>query len=244
MKRYIWLFVYLLAVSLPVTGLHAWYETTSIGKDVSYPIWLRLPYLLVGWPEGVTVWALLLTLLAIAEQTSETRTAAQAALRQVNIQATGMRQWVDVEVIDCRVQTWREGTSHPFAVNISFQAVNNTPNVFTILKVETAINQYSDSTEVFIIETNTDLSSKKESESSRYPFYVPTQMPSEEQISAGTVLTLNGQITFIDCLGEKRCQAFGGLYACRIGYVEKMSASGIVPDRILKSGIYLPGVDS
>ena len=39
------------------------------------------------WPEGTTVWAILLTLMAIAEQTLQTRRIAEAALRQTGVMA-------------------------------------------------------------------------------------------------------------------------------------------------------------
>ena len=41
----------------------------------NFPPWFRL----FGWPEGIATWAILLTLLAIAEQTHQTRRAAEAA---------------------------------------------------------------------------------------------------------------------------------------------------------------------
>lgn len=40
--------------------------------------WFELAYVIIGWPNGITVWALLLTMAVIAEQTIETRRAAQA----------------------------------------------------------------------------------------------------------------------------------------------------------------------
>lgn len=46
-------------------------------------------YHIFSWPEGVTTWAVILTLLAIAEQTSETRKAAEAAARQVDVAERG-----------------------------------------------------------------------------------------------------------------------------------------------------------
>lgn len=45
----------------------------------SFPTWYRL----FGWPEGITAWAILLTLLAIVEQTHETRRAAESSERSV-----------------------------------------------------------------------------------------------------------------------------------------------------------------
>ena len=41
------------------------------------PFWFRF----FNWPEGVTAWAILLTLFAIAEQTQQTRKAAEAGLK-------------------------------------------------------------------------------------------------------------------------------------------------------------------
>jgi hypothetical protein len=56
------------------------------------------------WPEGTTVWAIILTLLAIAEQTSQTRKSAEAtqesaraALIQANHMIASERAWVMVE---------------------------------------------------------------------------------------------------------------------------------------------------
>jgi len=44
------------------------------------PRWYRM----FGWPEGITTWAILLTLLALAEQTSQTRRAADATADAAN----------------------------------------------------------------------------------------------------------------------------------------------------------------
>ena len=42
------------------------------------PRWLRVSYQVFGWPNGITVWALFLTMMVVAEQTSQTRRAAEA----------------------------------------------------------------------------------------------------------------------------------------------------------------------
>jgi hypothetical protein len=202
--------------------------------------WLNV---LIAWPEGVTAWLLLLTMLVIAWQSWATSISAMAANRSIKIQEAGMRQWVDVEAIDCRIQKWRLKTPRPFAVNIQLQVVNNTPNVLTLMKVETVISISLENTEVFCIEVTTDLSSHKESESSRYPFYVPTETIEEKQLSAGAIVILNGQVTFIDCLGETRTQDFGGVYSCSDGYIKKLSAIGITPRRVVKPGMYIPGIE-
>jgi hypothetical protein len=45
------------------------------GAERNFPSWYRL----VSWPEGIGAWVVLLTLMAIAEQTNQTRRAAEAA---------------------------------------------------------------------------------------------------------------------------------------------------------------------
>lgn len=46
------------------------------------------------WPEGTTVWAILLTLFAIAEQTGQTRVAAEAARDSTNALISSERAWI------------------------------------------------------------------------------------------------------------------------------------------------------
>jgi hypothetical protein len=73
-------------------------------KDAKNSEWY-LPrwYRLFAWPDGITTWAVLLTLLAIAEQTHQTAKAAQATkasseamLKSVELQSLAYKQWVDV----------------------------------------------------------------------------------------------------------------------------------------------------
>ena len=51
-------------------------------------------YILVTWPEGITAWAIILTLVAISLQSNETRKAATAAARGIEIQERGQRAWL------------------------------------------------------------------------------------------------------------------------------------------------------
>jgi hypothetical protein len=46
------------------------------------------------WPNGTTAWAIILTLIVIAEQTRQTRKAAEAAARGIEIQERGQRAWL------------------------------------------------------------------------------------------------------------------------------------------------------
>ena len=66
------------------------------------PRWYRI----FGWPEGITTWAILLTLLAVGEQTGHTRVAAeatresaQAALLNAQAVINAERAWIAVRVV-------------------------------------------------------------------------------------------------------------------------------------------------
>jgi hypothetical protein len=50
------------------------------------------------WPEGATVWALFLTLIVVAWQSAETRTAADAALLNVKALVHSQRPWLIVRI--------------------------------------------------------------------------------------------------------------------------------------------------
>jgi hypothetical protein len=68
------------ASALPPSG-H--YEDCDKGAENAarhLPRWYRV----FGWPDGITTWAILLTLVAIAEQTSQTRRAADATADSAN----------------------------------------------------------------------------------------------------------------------------------------------------------------
>jgi hypothetical protein len=56
-------------------------------------------YVLIAWPEGITVWAIIFTLIAIAVQTYHTRRSAEASLKQANYLVGSERAWILVEEI-------------------------------------------------------------------------------------------------------------------------------------------------
>lgn len=62
--------------------------------EAAFPHWYRI----FSWPEGITALAILLTLLAIAEQTMETSKAAQSALLNAQAVINAERPWILVVV--------------------------------------------------------------------------------------------------------------------------------------------------
>jgi hypothetical protein len=100
------------------------------------------------WPDGTTAWAIILTLLVIAEQTKATRRAAEAARDSVKIQEVEFRQWVQIE--DWQVDTkppkaysdiFASGAAKPKDVflSITFTIMNPTPRPLTILRGTTEL---------------------------------------------------------------------------------------------------------
>ena len=62
--------------------------------EMKFPRWYRL----FSWPEGITTWALILTLFAIVEQTAQTRKAAEAALLNAKAVIDAERAWIVVSI--------------------------------------------------------------------------------------------------------------------------------------------------
>lgn len=53
--------------------------------------WWNFAFLYLGWPNGITIWALAITFVVIAEQTVETRKAAENAGKQLGFQEEVLR---------------------------------------------------------------------------------------------------------------------------------------------------------
>ncbi len=81
-------------------------EDTNIPK-LNTPFWFRV----FTWPEGVTAWAILLTLFAIAEQTKQTRKAAEAALVSANAANTQIQMMFEKERARLTITTPDESES-------------------------------------------------------------------------------------------------------------------------------------
>jgi hypothetical protein len=90
-----------------------------------------------AWSEGTTIWAILLTLLAVSEQAHEAAKSTRAMRDSLKVQEAEFFQWLDmgdweVEPLDEKRGGWsRCGTQiqgHPGPMNfrISFQLANNT----------------------------------------------------------------------------------------------------------------------
>jgi hypothetical protein len=82
------------------------------------------------WPDGATVWALFLTLIVIAWQSTETRDAAKAARDSIRMQELSLRQWV--ELSNWRNEFIPSTTDRPALMRFKVDIVNSTNFPLTI----------------------------------------------------------------------------------------------------------------
>ncbi len=209
------------------------HPSNNAEKGESKLQWL---YDLATWPEGITAWLLALTLIAIGWQSWETSISAKAMRDSIQLQQAGMQQWVDVEARTAEsVEREPRQGNFDFVVILSFEAVNNTANPLTIIKIETAIDMAHGEAEVFTVEENVTLPPRKESSNNRYAFHVPAQSIKRESFTCGATVVINGCVTFRDCLKNSRSDYFGGLYHCKDGEFVKLKMLGISPSRTVKA---------
>lgn len=148
--------------------------------------------------------------------------------RQTNLQAAAMQQWVDVETRGVEVAK-RPGK--PFALELQFEAVNNTPYLLTIKKIVTTIAFYPGEWERFPVCESVRLPPGKDGKVSGYPFYIETTVETKEGFERRTLFSISGDVTFKDCLGTKQTQWFGGLYECEPGNFRYLKPIGTVADK-------------
>jgi hypothetical protein len=76
------------------------------------------------WPNGTTTWAIILTLIVIAEQTRQTRKAAEASLKQADAQMFSERAWI---VIKSKMSGYEPNNVDGFEYNWVIKNTGNTP---------------------------------------------------------------------------------------------------------------------
>jgi hypothetical protein len=78
----------------------------------------------LAWPNGVSVCALLLTLVVIAWQSTEARDAAQTSRDSIRLQELALRQWVDL--VNWQMDYVPSKTGQPAFLKITVDVVNPT----------------------------------------------------------------------------------------------------------------------
>ncbi len=178
-------------------------------------------YTAIKRPEWWLVGAAFLTLYAIWRQVKESAAATKAMRESIRIQEAGMQQWIDVETRGMETSAkW----VRPVSFRLQFEAINNTPWLLTIQRIETTYAVWCDKWETFTVSHLVPLPPSRNGGNSGYAFFL-------EVDSMNSLPTISGKITFKDCLGNTRIQPFGGLYECGPDHFEYLKPVGIVPDK-------------
>jgi hypothetical protein len=184
-------------------------EDAANGK-AHQPTWRErfFPPLLSNWPlVAVAIWGILVairTLNAIKEQTKATRIAAEASEKSVNLQATALRQWVDIK-------EWRSTVWIPeggvLSLHIQFDVVNPTSLPLTL-----------DSVFIMLGDQGGKVGRRNLVPPGKGHPVVTSVKITEEQLRKWDedelVFIVNGHVDFGDVLENVRSQPFSGLIAC------------------------------
>ena len=118
-------------------------------------------HVLITWPEGITTWAVILTLGAIIWQAFLMRKHAEhfeklarVTNRQARIQAAAMQQWIEIEpiaVVSPRVPT------DPLEVTLQFELLNRTAYLFTVKKIITTAANGAGPAQTFTVQPGTPI---------------------------------------------------------------------------------------
>jgi hypothetical protein len=194
------------------------------------PRWLRVSYQMFGWPNGITVWALFLTLLTIVKQTQETARAAKATEDAVTasreslaIQEAEFFQWVDIgewkvekdpEIHWVRVDNKIQYTG-PLKVRISFPLLNNTARPLSIHSVQILLETGPEKTaQTFSVGENMQVPPKGE-----YSVVIDTVFTESHvlhYIEFTLFILARVQVRFSNALGKPDGVTFLRLVACRV----------------------------
>ncbi|HET6843832.1 MAG TPA: hypothetical protein VFK06_19450 [Candidatus Angelobacter sp.] len=187
------------------------------------PNWIKA----FAWPDGVTVWALLLTLLVIAWQSTETRAAAQSAERQIGLQSTAMRQWVNIEPI----KTVTPPTfDNPVDVSLQFEVRNKTDYLITLKKI-VAEAFHGGVAKTFTVDCSIAIPPGKSTDDGGHPFYVKAFVDRSTWGNDGAMIAVGGEVAYVDCMEIERTQPFQDLFmGYEDGRLSRIKPAGLVPE--------------
>jgi hypothetical protein len=165
----------------------------------------------IAWPEGVTTWAVILTLGAIVWQAIETRRAAQAMRRSTDLQVVGLNQWVEIENWQGGADIWKPDTEPEQPDHLMFEfAIVNPTNYPMILK---AVSWKIENQEESVI-PNCTLPPK-----GKHPTIASYDLTAEEMLGYAEgkktlELEVSGTVEFEDVLGHPQTQPFWVAFHC------------------------------
>lgn len=177
------------------------------------------------WPNGTTAWAIILTLIAIAWQSDETRKAAESSEKQITLQSAALRQWVNVVPLGISIPPTLK---NPCEITVQFEIQNKTDYLVTIKGVEFELIPNIHSIGKFEVNSDFPLVPRKSEDDSAFPFAGKCVVDLGELDERGKIFIVAGDIKFLDCMDREQVQHFQDLYRGFMdGRLEKMKPSSI-----------------
>lgn len=217
--------------SVPLTKDEAGHTKGNVGNAERHaPSW----YGFFRWPDGTTVWAIIMTLLAIAEQTRQTRRSAEATEKTLRHMQEASIQWVELEPDGTIVKTETGQPIPPTVVVISprWKIINKTT---LPLKLETAKVQIAREegwrTYVFDFRMEPPLPPHQTGRDSA--IMAPLRLNTSETaefLKDGIELSIAIDVIFRGTGGRQE-QHFGGMYVCKLGSLELNDTIGKGPQK-------------
>ncbi len=182
-------------------------------------------YILVSWPEGITVWAIIATGFVIGWQAWETRKTAEASNRSIILQEVALRQWVNVIPLGIEIS---RALKNPSEISIQFEIQNRTDYLVRIKRLEYEFAPNIHAIEKFKVECDFPLVPRKREDNSAFPFTAKCVIDIGELAGWGKIFIVAGDITFLDCMEKERIQHFEDLYrGFADGRLERMKPESI-----------------
>lgn len=184
-------------------------------------------YATVEWANWFLFAAGVWTGIAVWKQAKESTKATVAMKENIDLQKAAMEQWVDIETRSASVM----GTGQDRDIGFHFQCINNTEQPLTIKKIVTEVGFLANEWHKSTVETDTTLAPYQKGKA-KYFFYAVLKGAKDriEEFEKGSAIyTINGEVSYIDCLRRNRTQGFHGLYRASADVFECLEPYGTVP---------------
>ena len=196
-------------------------QTDQSKANADSPKW----YAALERPDWWLVWIAFFTGGVICWQSWETRKAAQSAERQIALQSSALRQWVNVVPLGIGVS---RALKNPCEVMVQFEIQNRTDYLVTIKRVEYELIPNIHSVGKFKVECDFPVAPRKREDDSAFPFTGKCVIDIGELDGWGKIFVAAGDITFLDCMDRERVQHFQDLYrGFADGRLERMKPASI-----------------
>lgn len=191
-------------------------------------------YEFIKWPEGIEVLAIILTLGAIVWQSDETRKAAKATEKSVDLSAAANSQWVKLKLLDMYSEVEKGEPDPPSSITLRCRLAILNPSVQPLtlhrVKVDIARDDAWDSCEFDFDEV---VPPGEDGEIAIVPIHLGAE-ETAEYLKSGVEYSIAIHALFTGVNGRQSSQSWGDLIYFRKGQVEWNASIGKGPQRKYK----------